>query len=307
MDASEDKKPISSLPNTPVSPQLDPRKRNLAPAAPIQPAKMEIKNILQNSEWYKNLSSSQKMMVNQLLSELSIELKRFHSDPTPTKMFDVTFFSQRTLLQQVMTNLGVFINMKGEFEEFNEIASFPSHPMPTLAQMQLQPPPGNHINMANISNLPNMTAPPMLTPQVWSNPRFLNELRPGILGMAPNIAAQNIRPFNYDPMQPNIQNMQNMQNMQNFGGNQDFCGNQTMSNLQQNLQNMSSMSYNGQNNRNNHSNNNNNNNSNSRGSNSSNNNYRQGNQGSRDHQREHQNPWRNNNNSMNNRSRNNRD
>ena len=288
------------IPVLPVSPQLDPRKRNLAPTVPIQSSnKMEIKLILQNSEWYKNLSSSQKMMVNQLLAELSIELKRVHSDPTPTKMFDGLFINQRPLLQQVMSNLGVFINMKGEFEEFNEIANFPTHPMPTLAQMQLQPPPGNILNIANHPNL-NMTAPPMLAPG-WNGNRFVNEMRPGLLGMAPNIVAPNIRPFNFDHMQ----NMPNLPNLPNFGGNQDFGSNQNLNNMQ-NIQNMQNMqNFGGQNRNNSNSSNNNNNNMNSRGNNNSNNYRHQNNQGNRDHQRDHQNNqgWRNNKN-MNNRSRN---
>lgn len=81
---------------------------------------LDIQNILQKSDWYKECSSKQKIMVNQQLAIVSTELKKFHTDPSDTKIFDLTFILQNQVLQGVLTNLGVFISENGEFMQLDK-------------------------------------------------------------------------------------------------------------------------------------------------------------------------------------------
>jgi hypothetical protein len=81
------------------------------------PKRLQICAILQNSWHYNELSSSQKLIVNDVLAELSKQLKAFHNDPSPSKIFDTTFISQRPRFQQALIGLGVFVNVAGEFEK----------------------------------------------------------------------------------------------------------------------------------------------------------------------------------------------
>lgn len=187
---------------------LDPRKRKqetvAIPPLASPPRSLEIKTILQNSQWYKDLSSSQKMMVNQLLAEISIEMKRFHADNTPNKMFDISYVTKKPMLHQVLTNLRVFINMAGEFEEINDAPPQFSNQMqmsvPPLLnlppQMMANNGPWNDNNtrfMPNMSNMPNMN------------------MRPGLLGISPNM------PFSYPNDMPGP-NPFNDRNDRNFDG-----------------------------------------------------------------------------------------
>lgn len=79
-----------------------------------QKQNLEIRNLLQKSEWYKNLNSKFKIMVNQQLALVSTELKKFHQDPSPNKIFDISFIVSNTTLQQILTNLGIYIDDNGE-------------------------------------------------------------------------------------------------------------------------------------------------------------------------------------------------
>lgn len=81
---------------------------------------LDIQNILQKSNWYKDLSSKQKIVVNQQMAIVSTELKKFHADPSENKIFDLNFINQNTLLQEVLTNLGIFISDDGEFVQLDQ-------------------------------------------------------------------------------------------------------------------------------------------------------------------------------------------
>lgn len=81
---------------------------------------LDIQNILQKSNWYKDCSSKQKIMVNQQLAIVSTELKKFHADPSENKVFDLKFILQNQLLQEVLTNLGIFISEDGEFVQLDQ-------------------------------------------------------------------------------------------------------------------------------------------------------------------------------------------
>lgn len=183
----------------------DPRKRKVEREEQAAPKKLQISTILQKSKHYNELSSSQKMVVNEVLAELSKQLKLFHADPSPNKIFDSGFVTQRPKLQQILIGLNVFVNAEGEFEEIKEM------PMVTMPNIHQLPPP-------IIPNLP----PPSLLSLNQPPPAFLG--RPPLLGLAPNM------PFsNFDPQDVQHMNFQQMnQGNMPFGGdqfnNRDFGG-----------------------------------------------------------------------------------
>lgn len=199
-------------------PQSDPRKRKIQEAAAAAEAssassarKLQITTILQNSQHYKDLSSSQKMVVNQLLAELSLELKRFHADPTSNKIFDSSFITQQPRLQQVLVGLNVYVNATGEFEEITESKTF------SLPNMHQMPPMPGMMNIPPPSMLPMAGMIPAMPPQA-----FMAGLRPGLLGIAPNLQFNH---FDADVRQQQMNNFPPMnQNQNNFdvGLNQNF-------------------------------------------------------------------------------------
>jgi hypothetical protein len=147
----------------------DPRKRKLQEAEATGPKKLQITTILRNSNHYNELSSSQKMVVNEVLAELTKELKAFHANPMPNKIFDNSFITQRPKLQQILIGLGVFVGPDGEFEDIKEM------PMMQMPNIQLPPP--------MIPNLP----PPSLISLNQPPPNFIPNMRPGLLGSGPNM------------------------------------------------------------------------------------------------------------------------
>ncbi|XP_070496386.1 protein suppressor of sable [Chironomus tepperi] len=202
------------------SSNLDPRKRKLndsgttdsvhsnnSNASNAGTKRLQISTILQNSKHYNELSSSQKMIVNDILAELSKQLKVFHSDKSSSKIFDTTFITQNPRLGQILIGLGVFVNAEGEFEEIKEmpIATTPQvlpniHQMPPMIPNIMQQPPPNLMHQP-----PNFIGPSA-------------SLRPGLLGIAP----PNLQPFNFDPQDFTTMNNQNP----NFGNEQNFNRNQ---------------------------------------------------------------------------------
>ncbi|CAO1442355.1 unnamed protein product [Diamesa hyperborea] len=115
------------------------------------------------------------MVVNQLLAELSLELKRFHADPTSNKIFDSSFITQQPRLQQVLVGLNIYVNSTGEFEEITEKTFL----LPNMHQM---PPMPGMMNIPPPSMLPMTGMIPAMPPQA-----FIPGLRPGLLGIAPNL------------------------------------------------------------------------------------------------------------------------
>lgn len=168
--------------------------------------RLQISTILQNSKHYNDLSSSQKMIVNDILAELSKQLKVFHSDKSSSKIFDTTFITQNPRLSQILIGLGVFVNAEGDFEEIKDMPIATPQVLPNIHQM---PP-----IIPNIMQQP----PPNLMLQP---PNFIGasgNLRPGLLGIAP----PNLQPFNFDPQDFTSMNNQNA----NFGNEQNFNRNQ---------------------------------------------------------------------------------
>lgn len=161
----------------------DPRKRknqeDSQKAAPTV-KKLQISTILQNSKHYNELSSSQKMIVNDVLSELSKDLKLFHADTSPNKIFDASRISSNPRLQQILIGLGVFVNAEGEFEEIKEFS------MPIAAPTQV-------INIpTNIHQMPPTIIPPSL----------LQQPPPNLMLQPPPNFPAGIIPFPFDANDP---------------------------------------------------------------------------------------------------------
>lgn len=192
---------------------IDPRKRKQQETkedAPAAPKKMQISAILQNSKHYNDLSSSQKMIVNEVLAELSKQLKLFHADSSANKIFDSSFVTQRPKLQQILIGLGVFVNADGEFEELKDL---PLVQIPNIHQL---PPP-----------MMTSQPPPSLLTLNQPPPVFLaGNLRPGLLGIAPNMPFGNFEPqdsghMNFPPMNQGMPPFGDQFNQRDFGSNQN--------------------------------------------------------------------------------------
>lgn len=185
---------------------LDPRKRKQQEASKDEPpSKLKLSSVLQNSKHYNDLSSSHKMVVNEVLAELSKQLKLFHADPSPNKVFDASFITQRPKLQQILIGLGVFVNADGDLEEIKDI------PMMTLPNLHQLPP--------MIPSLP----PPSLISLNQPPPNFLpGSMRPGLLGIAPNVPFGNFEPdvghMNFPPIN---QGLPFGDQFRDFGSNQN--------------------------------------------------------------------------------------
>lgn len=110
---------------TPVVSKLDPRRRldwsykiPLVTSTPIddQPWQSLDRNIIQSSGWYAELSSTNKIMVNQQLAILKTELQAFHMrkmSNQPFNVFDLSVIRQNPLLQQTLVCLNLFVDEYG--------------------------------------------------------------------------------------------------------------------------------------------------------------------------------------------------
>lgn len=221
------------------SSNLDPRKRKQndsgttdsvhsnSSASNAGTKRLQISTILQNSKHYNDLSSSQKMIVNDILAELSKQLKVFHSDKSSSKIFDTTFITQNPRLSQILIGLGVFVNAEGDFEEIKEMPIATPQVLPNIHQM---PP-----MIPNIMQQP----PPNLMLQPPSFIGTSGNLRPGLLGIAP----PNLQTFNFDPQDfapmnsnqnPNFGNEQNFNRNQRSGNNNSSSSNNNNNNFRNN-------------------------------------------------------------------------
>lgn len=88
-----------------------------------QTTTLNIQCMLQNSIWYRDLGSNQKIEVNQQLAQLSNELKRFNEDPMPGKIFNSPFFARSLLLQQLFNDLQIAIDVNGKFVQLSAATS----------------------------------------------------------------------------------------------------------------------------------------------------------------------------------------
>ncbi|XP_030378870.1 protein suppressor of sable [Scaptodrosophila lebanonensis] len=155
----------------------------------------EIRNVLQASNWYKNLGSNNKIMVNQQLALVFTELKKFHQLEQPNKIFDVSFIVNNRTLQQIFGQLHIYIDDNGLVVQLlddgpptsgsagpaNTPAAVPnmpvmlpnmSQPPPNLANLIRQPPP-NLCGPMGPTTLLQMGLPPFNQPPPNARPRLL--------------------------------------------------------------------------------------------------------------------------------------
>lgn len=156
-----------------------------------------------SSEWYKELSSKHKIMVNQQMAIVAAELRKFHSDPSPDKVFDLTFVRQNQMLQQVLTQLGTYIDENGHFVQvedntpgvcdsiqnrlvFDDFSAHPPHP----TNFVRPPPPAGQQMHHHVGGFrPD-------SHNGHQSPSF--GMRPGLLGLAP---ASHPNDFNAPPFE----------------------------------------------------------------------------------------------------------
>lgn len=196
------------------APRVDPRRKKDAalPTAPlvnplVKSTNLDIELIVQVSDWYKDLSSQQKIMVNQQIAFLVGEVKKYHQDPSPDKIFDVSIVLSNQFLQQILQKVNVLLNMDGQFEE-----------MPIQENWGpggLVPP---HMGGNNYPDF--MQPPPNVNPMMGGFPP--NNMRPGLLGVAPNMP-YNIPP-GAPPGNPNFYDYNNSYRQQNSGPPMNYDG-----------------------------------------------------------------------------------
>ncbi|XP_061392526.1 protein suppressor of sable [Musca vetustissima] len=223
---------------------------NAANPAGGQKQNIEIRNLLQKSEWYKNLNSKFKIMVNQQLALVSTELKKFHQDPSPNKIFDISFIVNNQTLQQILTNLGIYIDDNGEVAHIegdgDEMMNgggdssggpqdLPGNLKSNITLPNLSQPPPNAAAAAAIGNQMNTSLdflrapPPNMVPQgtppnMALGPMFQRPpmafARPSLLGLPPG-QGNPMNPFN-NPM--NNMNMNINPNFIGGGGGPGLLG-----------------------------------------------------------------------------------
>lgn len=191
-----------------ISTATNPAPTVLNPSNAQRSLQLDIQNILQKSDWYKDCSSKQKIMVNQQLAIVSTELKKFHADPSDSKIFDLAFISQNSVLQEVLTNLGIFISDNGEFVQLDKsgcdvnirsaggVADLMSLPLRSNLDMSIdflrnQQQQQQHQQQAMQQAMSAMNAQPLGSSFPSSILAFRNSqpdvIRPGLLGIAPNM------------------------------------------------------------------------------------------------------------------------
>lgn len=188
----------------PIAPRVDPRtKRNQenknqqqqqqqqdggaggsSSSSNVKNNQLDVQTILLRSNWYTDLSSKHKIMVNQQLAILSTEMKKYHnSDKSTEKLAEFMHqLATNQMLQFILTNLNVYVDDSVMFCEVPMVSS-PPLPLMNVPPPNLMPP----INMLPPVNIP----PPVATkpPSLFDLPRFNcpPEVRPGLLGVAPNM------------------------------------------------------------------------------------------------------------------------
>ncbi|XP_063536443.1 protein suppressor of sable isoform X1 [Cydia strobilella] len=202
---SDSEKSVKAAPVA-TGPRADPRRKpkETSESASLEqkPNTLDMQTILQNSNWYKDMSSTQKIFVNQHLAPVTQMVKQFQQDKTSGKIFDLSIVQSNSMLCSIFTNLGIALGENGEFSylpkpkeallktplnyqnsnPFGMNTNIPgSATDPTMNLMNL--PPMNMtggMNNMNVGHLQNFNQP-------FSDPRGGPGPAPGLLGIAPNI------------------------------------------------------------------------------------------------------------------------
>ncbi|KAI5644361.1 protein suppressor of sable isoform X1 [Phthorimaea operculella] len=223
---SDSEKPSSKPVST--GPRIDPRRKQTetveTSSQDQKSNSLDLQTVLQNSNWFKDLSSTQKISVNQYLMPVMQMIKQYQQEKSSGKKFDSLAIQNNTVLCGIFTNLGVSLGENGEF-------SYLPKPKEALLKTPINfSPTGNPFGMSggvmDANSINMMSMPPMnmgnvggmnVGPMHGYN-QAMPDLRggptPGLLGIAPNI------PHNFNAFGPN-----------NFANNMGFNGPNTGNNF----------------------------------------------------------------------------
>ncbi|XP_026734440.1 protein suppressor of sable isoform X2 [Trichoplusia ni] len=198
---SEKSTKTSTTTSTPTGPRIDPRRKPKEVELVSQDQKsnsLDLQTILQNSNWYKEMSSTQKIFVNQHLAPVTQMIKQFQLERIPGKKFDLAAIQGNTVLCNIFSNLGITLGENGEY-------SYLPKPKEALLKTPVnfsQAPFGNMVGPPGSidgSNMNMMNIPPMgmnaMNNMNLGNMQGFNQNMadprggptPGLLGIAPNI------------------------------------------------------------------------------------------------------------------------
>ncbi|XP_047029848.1 protein suppressor of sable isoform X2 [Helicoverpa zea] len=204
-NSDSEKSNKNSTATTPTGPRVDPRRKpkdaGEAVAQDQKSSSLDLQTILQNSNWYKEMSSTQKIFVNQHLAPVTQMIKQYQQEKVPGKKFDLASIQSNSVLCKIFTNLGVSLGENGEY-------SYLPKPKEALLKTPVnfnQTPFGMNSNMGgppgsmdggnmNMMNIPPMGMPGMNNMNLGNMHGFNQSMpdprggpTPGLLGIAPNI------------------------------------------------------------------------------------------------------------------------
>ncbi|VVC89595.1 unnamed protein product [Leptidea sinapis] len=233
-ESNSDSEKATVKPPVSTGPRIDPR-RKPKEVETLEPKtnSLDLHTILQNSNWYKELSSTQKIFVNQHLAPITQIIKQYHQDTSPAKKFDIASIQSNTILGNIFTNLGVSLGENAEFTYLPKpkepLLKTPVNPNPFAMTNNMNGPHGGIESNMNMMNGPPMGMGGM------NNMNHLHGYNqqdhrggptPGLLGIAPNIPHGFAGPNNFGnmgyngPMQVdfNFDGDHNFQRFSNRGG-----------------------------------------------------------------------------------------
>lgn len=195
----------SSKATTPAGPRVDPRRKLKDPIdSSAQDAinnSLDLQTVLQNSNWYKELSSTQKIFVSQHLTPITQMIKQYHHDKIPGKKFDLPLVQNNTILCSILANLGITLSDNGEFTYLPKPkdallktpVNFNQNPFNMNSNMSG---PSGHMDSGNMNmmNMPPMGMGGMNNMNMGNMHGFNSTMpdhrggpTPGLLGIAPNL------------------------------------------------------------------------------------------------------------------------
>ncbi|XP_075977638.1 suppressor of sable RNA-binding protein isoform X2 [Anticarsia gemmatalis] len=203
-DSNSDSEKSTKTPPTPSGPRIDPRRKpkdTIETVSQDQKSNsLDLQTILQNSNWYKDLSSTQKIFVNQNLAPVTQMIKQYQQEKMPGKKFDLTPIQSNSVLCNILTNLGISLGENGEYSylpkpkeallktpiNFNQTPfgmNGPPNSMDggNMNMMNMSPMGMGGMNNMNNMNMGNMHGFNQSMPDPRGGPT------PGLLGIAPNI------------------------------------------------------------------------------------------------------------------------
>lgn len=205
-ESNSDSEKSSKTPAAPTGPRIDPRRKpkDVAESASREQKSnsLDLQTILQNSNWYKDLSSTQKIFVNQHLAPVTQMIKQYQQEKSPGRIFDLGVIQGNSVLCSILTNLGISLGENGEY-------SYLPKPKAPLLKTPINFNQNQFLMNSNMSGSPNsmdggnmnLMNMPMGIGGMNNNMNVGNNMHgfnqsisdprggptPGLLGIAPNI------------------------------------------------------------------------------------------------------------------------